>query len=52
MDATTLIVRLGPKNRMVTKDYQRGVYEWGGESGTYLSGYVEDTANLKASFDT
>jgi hypothetical protein len=29
MDATRLIVRLGQKNRMVTKDYQRGVYDWG-----------------------
>jgi hypothetical protein len=34
MVGTRVIVRLLRKNRMVTKDYQRGVYDWGqGKSG-------------------
>jgi hypothetical protein len=42
MVATRLIVRLGPKNRMVTKDYQRGVYVWGWGKGGFENRSRED----------
>lgn len=43
---TRVIVRLGRQNRMVTKGYQKGVYEWGyqgNQSQSQLNCYWHDT---------